>query len=140
MVSSLHTFFAGDSKVFVILQLTHFELQNVYVPGGQIAYVDDDGNFAYTPAHAETLPPTATLRGFTRVERFEPTETYATVVYKGRPWKACPVDESNQTNPNGTIYQVSTASSSSSPAGCIGFEMAAIEIGDSQPQVYEYVV
>lgn len=96
--------------------------------------MDDAGNFAYAAAHAPS--PTA-QRGFTRVERFEPTETYATVTYKGGSWKACPVEGSNA---NGTVYQVRTSSGSTSSAGCIDFEMAAIEIGSVEPQAYEYTV
>ncbi|TVY82217.1 putative secreted protein [Lachnellula suecica] len=105
---------------------------DAYVPGGQIAYINATGEFGYTAAHAQNVPSTATQKGFTRIEVFGPRETYATVTFKGSNWLACPVEGA------ASVYQVNAAAVASK-TGCVGFEMAAIEVGSSEPQAYEYV-
>ncbi|TVY30797.1 hypothetical protein LHYA1_G000419 [Lachnellula hyalina] len=121
----------GDFTNITAITLTGSSASmDVAVPGGQAAYISGDGAFGFS-SPAAGIPPTATQTGFTRIERFAPTETYAAVWFKGSDWLACPVADSVG------VYQV-RAAAIGDKTGCIYFEMAAIEVGSEEPQAYQY--
>ncbi|KAH8672018.1 hypothetical protein BGZ60DRAFT_527455 [Tricladium varicosporioides] len=117
-----------------IFQTSSAASMDAYVPGGQIVYVTVTGALGYTAAHAQNVPKDAKQKGFIRTEVLGPKESYAMVIFLGQTWWACPVEGEYG------VYKIYAAAiEAKRPGTCAKFDMQAVEVGNQEPQAYQYV-